>query len=224
MTLIQLSIVRYGIGPIILTGRIGVVQEVIVRPVKGNVKRRVHAPRQVTVPLSRSRPPACPRPWNSSRSDLVRAAQKGLPHRHFSELSLARLGVSRLHLEDVDLGGTPTHALVQTVVLHTIARADELSGTALLGAGAGAPRPNVFRTTDVSVPGQIAQQPERGPQASDVVLSRQSHFGFHDATREAELIPGLEHGALEVFRDFFLLAVDVVESDDFRVGRLGLDD
>mmetsp|Transcript_18812 Transcript_18812/g.33885 ORF Transcript_18812/g.33885 Transcript_18812/m.33885 type:complete len:454 (+) Transcript_18812:757-2118(+) len=224
MTLIQLSIVRYGIGPIILTGRIGIVQEVIVRPVKGNVERRVHPPRQVTVPLSRSRPPACPRPWNSSRSDLVRAAQEGLSHGHFSELSLACLDVTRLNLEDVDLGGAPADALVQPVVLHAIARADELRGTALVGAGAGAPGPNVLRTADVGVPGEIAQQPEGGPQASDVVLSRQSHLGLHDAPREAELIPGLEHGALKVFLDLFLLAFHVVEPDDFRVGRLCLDD
>mmetsp|Transcript_16331 Transcript_16331/g.35296 ORF Transcript_16331/g.35296 Transcript_16331/m.35296 type:complete len:372 (-) Transcript_16331:303-1418(-) len=222
--LIQLSIVRNGITPIILTFRVGIIPKMIVRPIKCNVQRGVHPPREIIVPLSWTGPPPLPGPRQPSRRHLVRARGERLPHRHLNEGAVPRLYLARLDLENVDFGSPPPHALVEPKVFDAIARADELCRAALLGADAGAPRPNVFGTPHVGVPREVAQQPKCRPESPHVVLARQCNFRLHDSAREAEFVPRLEHGAFEMFGDLFPLARHVVEPHDLRVRGLAFND
>mmetsp|Transcript_28430 Transcript_28430/g.57457 ORF Transcript_28430/g.57457 Transcript_28430/m.57457 type:complete len:377 (-) Transcript_28430:902-2032(-) len=224
MRFVQLSIERNGIGPIILSGRVGIVQEMIVRPVKRDVQRGIRPRRQIVVPLPRGRPPPLPRPGQPPRRHLVRRAHEGLPHGHFQKVARIGLDIARLNLEDVDLRRSPSHPRVQPVMLHPIARTDELGRPALVGADAGAPRPDVLGGAHVGVAGEVAQEPKRRPEPTHVVLAREAHLRFHDAAGEAELVPRLEHGGAEVLGDFGFAVGHVVKAHDFGIVGLRADD
>mmetsp|Transcript_26467 Transcript_26467/g.43691 ORF Transcript_26467/g.43691 Transcript_26467/m.43691 type:complete len:362 (-) Transcript_26467:1284-2369(-) len=72
VTLIQLSIVRNGITPIILFGGICIISKMIVRSIKDNIHTRIHPSRKIVIPLSRCRPPPLTRTGYPPRRDLIR--------------------------------------------------------------------------------------------------------------------------------------------------------
>jgi len=117
-----------------------------------------------------------------------------------------------------------------------------------LVTGRAAPRPDVVGRSDERVARNVPQQPEGGPKTAHVTFARQYHLGFDYATREAELVPGLDHRRAELrkkrlvtgrgltepgkerkpmkphlLRDFLLGERDVVKAGNNRRNRSCLD-